>query len=199
MSRRVTALPVRGMRCPRGLIWLRGLVHGKVLHSAAVDPETGRLVSGYVSGQTERFRGACVDRRELAERRLEKTWAEADQVLLKLPDADRAVEAIRASSQSPGESGSLARARERRLKLLSELAGFRNAILKEYNEAADQMEATADRLLSCFAAYGHGATLRPVFDGMLPDVSPDGCADGILTDHAESWNSLTEALKEVQK
>ena len=63
----------------------------------------------------------------------------------------------------------------------------------------EAVEATADRLLSCFAAYGHGATLRPVFDGMLPDVSADGCADAILSYHAGSWNQLTEALKEVQK
>lgn len=210
MSRPATTLRVRGIRCPRILIWLRGLIHGKLLHTAGVDPETGRLASGYVSGQTGRFRLACVARRDLAERRLEKSWAEADRVLLALPGAVEAMEAISVPPKVPGETGAQARTRERAaalraaaeeklLELLRQLSDLYNDILKEYNHAADQMEATADRLLSCFAAYGHGATLRPVFDGMLPDVSADGCADAILSYHAGSWNQLTEALKEVQK
>ena len=209
MRKSTSALRVRGLRTPRILIWFRGLLHGKILHSGGLDPETGVIASGYVAGQTKRFIGACVARRDLAERRLADCWAGADRTLLELPGVKAALAAIEVPPKVPGESGSQARAREKaeaqrasveekRLTLMKSLSDFYNTILKEYNEAADQMETTASRLLSCFSAYGHGLTLQPVFDGTLPDVPPGSCADCILNDHRQTWTKLITALKEDQ-
>ena len=210
MSRSPAVLRVRGLRTPRLFIWCRGFLHGRLLHSAGVDPRTGTLASSYVTGQVHRFHKACADRRENAERRLAKDWSDADRLLLDLSDAEKELAAAVIPPKQPDETSSQIRAREkaaalraaieaRRLALLKDLADIYNRVLREFNEAADQMDATAARLLSCFAAYGHGATLQPVFDGMLPEVGCGDCAEGILTDHHQTWNELTSALKEVRQ
>ena len=84
MRKKKTVLPMKGLRTPRIFLWILGFIHGKVLHTGGLDPETSTISSGYIIGQTKRFRNACVTRRERAEEVLAKEWADADRLLIDL-------------------------------------------------------------------------------------------------------------------
>lgn len=68
---------------PRLLLWCRGFLHGKLLRTGGAAPR-GVITSGYISGQLERFRGACAVRREQAEWALSGDWRRAGELLAQL-------------------------------------------------------------------------------------------------------------------
>lgn len=210
MSKIKTVLSVKGLRSPRSFIWLRGFLHGKVIHTGGLDPETGIISSGYVTGQTKRFHNACVARREQAEVKLTKAWADADQLLIDLAAVSSAL-ADSGKSQNPHiESSAQARANERvaelyasreaeRQSILKSLASIANGIRAEFNFAHDQMEATAEALLSTFSCYGHGLLMKPIYTRNLPAINYEDCAKQILTGHEDIWNAIISTLKEVKE
>lgn len=209
MSKTKTALPMKGLRTPRFSLWCRGFIHGKIIHTGGFDPETNTISSGYITGQIKRFRNACIIRREQAEAKLTKAWAEADQLLIDFA-AVSSVLAGSSDQKSNSESSAQARAREKaaekrasreaeRLAILKRLSEISNAIRAELSLAHDQMEATAEALLSGFAAYGHGLILQPVFQHNLPSVTYEGCAEQILKSHENTWNAMVSILKEAKE
>ena len=55
MGKTKTVLPMKGLRTPRIFLWILGFIHGKVLHTGGLDPETGTITSGYITGQSDVF------------------------------------------------------------------------------------------------------------------------------------------------
>lgn len=209
MSKTKTVLPLRGIRTPRFLIWLRGFIHGRIIRTGGLDPETNVISSGYVTGQIKRFRNACVVRREQAETKLKKVWTEADQLLIDLAAVSSALDKSGKSQNTRAEDNAQARAYEKaaekrasqeaeRQTILKELANNANTIRSEFDSAHDQMEAAAENLLSTFSCYGHGLLRRPIFVGNLPAITYDDCALQIITNHEGTWNAIESALKEVK-
>lgn len=209
MSKTATVLPMKGLHTPRFLIWCKGFLHGKILHTGGLDPETNTLSSGYITGQTKRFRHACVLRREEAETKLTKAWTEADQLLIEYSTLSAAL-ADSDGQNARSETSAQARARERaagkrasrkadRQTILKNMAGLVNTIRGEYDTAHDQMEATAESLLSVYATYGHGLLMKPIYQNVLPELLYEDCADQILTAHANTWNALVTIVEEAQK
>ena len=199
MSKTATVLPMKGLHTPRFLIWCKGFTHGK-LRTGGLDPETNTLSSGYITGQTKRFRNACIVRREEADAKLTKAWTEADQLLIDYSTL----------SASLADSGGQTRARERaagkrasrkadRQTILKNMAGLVNTIRGEYDTAHDQMEATAESLLSVYATYGHGLLMKPIYQNVLPDLVYEDSVQQILSAHANTWNALVTIVEEAQK
>ena len=210
MSKTSTVLPMKGIHTPDGFLWLRGFIHGKVIHTGGLDPETGTISSGYITGQTKRFRSACVARCEYAEDKLKKEWADAGQLLIDLASISAALAV--ASGRQPSAHGNSAQARAQekaagkrasrraeRLAILKQLSNIANTIRVEYDRAHDQMEATAEMLLSTFSCYGHGLLMKPVHANNLPAVSFEDCAAQILKRHEDTWNKMVSILKEVKE
>lgn len=209
MSKTATVLPMKGLHTPRFLIWCKGFLHGKILHTGGLDPETNTLSSGYITGQTKRFRHACVLRREEAETKLTKAWTEADQLLIEYSTLSAAL-ADSGGQNARSETSAQARARERaagkrasrkadRQTILKNMAGLVNVIRGEYDTAHDQMEATAESLLSVYACYGHGLLMKPIYQNVLPELLYEDCADQILTAHESTWNALVTIVQNAQE
>ena len=208
MSKTATVLPMKGLHTPRFLIWCKGFTHGK-LRTGGLDPETNTLSSGYITGQTKRFRHACVLRREEAETKLTKAWTEADQLLIEYSTLSAAL-ADSGGQNARSETSAQARAHERaagkranrkadRQTILKNMAGLVNTIRGEYDTAHDQMEATAESLLSVYACYGHGLLMKPIYQNVLPELLYEDCADQILTAHESTWNALVTIVQNAQE
>lgn len=176
MSQTKFILPVKGIRIPRIFLWGRGFIHGKIIHSGGLNPETGTISSGYITGQIKRFNSACIVRCESTAEKLKKEWADADQLLIELSKASPETESLTVL----------------KMKRLSDLA---NIIRSELNQTQDQIEATAEMLLSTFACYGHGLLMKPVYDHNLPNISCEH-VEKILKNHEVTWNAITSVLKE---
>ncbi len=210
MENNKTVLPVKGVRTPRFFIWLRGFWHGKVIHTGGLDPETKTIASGYVTGLIKRFRNACVARREKAEEKLIGVWSKADELLIDYASVTVALAEFGKCQYSDCDSNAQARANERaagkhasreneRQNILKALAQLANDIRAEYGSAYDQMEATAEMLSSTFACYGHGLLMRPIFEYNLPAITYEDCAQQILKNHEDTWNTVISVLKEVKQ
>ena len=204
MSKTATVLPMKGLHTPRFLIWCKGFTHGK-LRTGGLDPETNTLSSGYITGQTKRFRNACIVRREEADAKLTKAWTEADQLLIEYSTLSAAL-ADSDGQNARSETSAQARARERaagkranRQTILKNMAGLVNTIRGEYDTAHDQMEATAESLLSVYACYGHGLLMKPIYQNVLPELPYEDCADQILTAHESTWNALVTIVQNAQE
>lgn len=209
MSKTKTTLPMKGLRTPRIFLWFHGFFHGKILRTGGLDPETGTITSGYITGQIKRFRNVCVARREYAEENLKKEWADADRLLIDLASISAALADTNDYQKLANMSSAQARAQEKaasarasreaeRLAILKHLVDISNAIRSEFDHAHDQMEATAEMMLSTFSCYGHGLMMQPVYTRNLPTVSYDDCAAQILNSHEAIWNTINSILKEVK-
>lgn len=210
MGKTKTVLPMKGLRTPRIFLWILGLIHGKILHTGGLDPETGTITSGYITGQIKRFRNACVTRGERTEEKLAKEWAEADCLLIDLVNIADSLKHTSNCQESANESTSAqARTREKaasvratreaeRLAILKRLADISNTIRTELDKAQNQMEATAEMLLSTLSCYGHGLLMQPVYTRTLPIVPYEDCAAQIIKSHEATWNAIVTILKEVK-
>lgn len=76
--------PVLKVNAPRFVLWLKGFLDGKVLHTAGIDPENGTVTSGYVTSQLLRFEAACEKRIADTDKKLSPLWTEADHILIDL-------------------------------------------------------------------------------------------------------------------
>lgn len=208
MSKTATVLPMKGLHTLRFLIWCKGFIHGK-LRTGGLDPETNTLSSGYITGQTKRFRNACIVRREEADAKLTNAWTEADQLLIEYSTLSAAL-ADSGGQDARSETSAQARAHERaagkranrkadRQTILKNMAGLVNTIRGEYDTAHDQMEATAESLLSVYACYGHGLLMKPIYQNVLPELLYEDCADQILTAHESTWNALVTIVQNAQE
>ena len=210
MSKTKATLPMKGLNTPRLFLWIKGFLHGKIIHTGGIDPETGTIASGYITGQIKLFHSACTIRSGQASTKLKKTWDEADNLLIQYACVCSELKESSTHQESVGESNAQARAREmadkaranheaERQDILEKLAGLSNEVRDEEALARSQMEATRDLLHSTFASYGHGLLMKPVFSHNIPVVTCDDCADQILKSHEGTWNSVVSILKEVTK
>lgn len=205
MKRNRTTLTVKGLRTPPLFLWVRGGIHGKLLHTGGLDPQTNVITSGFVVGQLARFQSACALRVQQAEMTLKPKWSEADRILLELS----AVSAQLTDGSRPAPEtmdGSAARARERaagrkaslteqHLKMHKRLVEISNDIRSEISLATEQAASTAELLRSSFSAYGHGLLSRPVLNQNLPGIPQEDMAEKILRDHQSTWNTMQTELE----
>ena len=207
-NREIKALPVRGMNVPRLLIWTRGLIHGKMLHSAGQDDRTQALISSYITGQTRRFREECSSCMTKVEDHLKNVWTEADALLIDLAHTRTTLTAksgivpvtpvnndqLRAQEREAQRSAALQEEQQAALKRLSVI---RNMISSEVLMARNRMESTSERLLSTFSAYGHGVLLKPIRKEFMPEISFDEFVTRYMQSHEETWNAILKNTKEV--
>lgn len=207
MKQNWTILQVKGLKTPPLFLWVRGGVHGKLLHTGGLDPQTNVITSGFVIGQLARFQSACALRVQQAEKTLKPKWSEADQILLELSDISaQLARGSRAALDETVGNAARARAREqeasrqislaaRNLKMHQRLVEISNDIRSEIILATEQAESTAELLRSSFSAYGHGLLLRPVQAQNLPRIPKEDMAEKILRDHQTTWNTMQQELE----
>lgn len=173
MNKTKITLPLKGLHPPRILLWFRGFIHGKVIHTGGLDVETNTISSGYITGQIKRFRNACIDCCENTEEKLKKEWQEADCLLIDLSNIASVLSDDSNYHKFSGESNAELRANEKKDTLLASykaqhlakiksLADIANTIQTEICQSQNKIVATAELLLSTFSCYGHGLIMKPV-------------------------------------
>lgn len=208
-----TTLPLKWIRVPRIFFWLLGFVHGRVLHTAALDPDSETVTSGFLVHLIKMFCSACIVRADHGREALKKLWPDAESAITEIGACKTSLGAA-PSSGSTKESGTLARAREAqardRAKRLAGLAEAKDRLLKcknliqdELAQAQNQADATAERLLALIGAYAQGVLRKPVRQRDLPTVPVENMAARILsaaepgeTGRENDWKSIQEYAKE---
>lgn len=200
-------LKMKALRTPGLLLWTRGIIHGKLLHTGELDQQTERISSGFITGQLARFQSACAVCCEETEAALGPLWTEADRILLELRTLSAELKQQSGLPADPGQdSPSQARSRERQtearatctarqLQLRQRLAGLSNTIAGKLRLAEMREQATAAQLRSTFSAYGHGLLLRPVAERNLPPVPGMDIDKQILQQHLATWNAIQTELE----
>lgn len=79
--KKMKTLPVKGLRTPRWLIYLKGAYHGRIRKTAALNQESGLLDSAYVSEKLFLYNKACADHMVSLERELSSSRLEAATIL----------------------------------------------------------------------------------------------------------------------
>lgn len=191
-------LKMKALRMPGLLLWTRGVIHGKLLHTGELDQQTERISSGFITGQLARFQSACAVCCE---------ETEADRTLLELRTLSAELKQQSGLPADPGQdSPTQARSRERQtearatrtarqLQLRQRLAGLSNTIAGKLRLAEMREQATAAQLRSTFSAYGHGLLLRPVAERNLPPVPGMDIDKQILQQHLATWNAIQTELE----
>ncbi len=204
-------LTVRGLSTPRLFLWLHGWIHGHVLKSGGINPETGIISSCYITGKCSLFHEACISRVETLERTLQKDWSDADNLLVDYADLCSALSSSLSETSTTTTDSASARANEqaasaraakenRRQGILKQLLAITNHIHSEEDLVSDQMEATAERLKSMFVAYGHGLVMRPIYPSNLPSLSFMESFTGYHNTHAitmEALGKISATVKEA--
>lgn len=196
-------LHIRGLSTPRWLLWVHGFVHGHILKSGGLDPESGVISSCYITGKCSLFREACITRMELLERTLQKDWANVDDLLVDYAALCAALAIEPTGAPEPTDSAGI-RASERaandratkkayRQSILKQLLATANHIRTEECIAAGQLEATGEKIKSIFSAYGHGLIMKPIYPGNLPALPFAGC----VNDYRKAHSSASEALEKI--
>lgn len=208
-----TTLPVKGMSAPTFWIWLLGVIHGRLLHSAGIDPDSETITSGYVVKMIKRFFSACAVRADSGREKLKKAWEEAEYALTVLEACEPALAAGQRMLPE-GEIGAQAREREKAARNLAEarakrehamqqLTANKSMIQDELLHAQNQADATAERLLSLFSAYANGALRKPVRQRDLPELPRQDMAARILaapnaveSGMEDAWRRILDRTKE---
>lgn len=172
--------PVLKVNAPRFVLWLKGFLDGKVLHTAGIDPENGTVTSGYVTSQLLRFEAACEKRIADTDKKLSPLWTEADHILIDL---------------TRGIGVDTSRENEKRTDMLKRLADIGNQVIVECFSADSELEAASRELSSMFAAYAHGVLLQPVHDRMIPVIDRKYKAEQLCQLHDITWQAMLSTVK----
>ncbi len=196
---------MRGLRKWGGGLFVKGFVHGKIIHSGEIEPETQIVRSPYITGQEKRYMAACMERREKAERVLEKEWKKADKLLIEMSaislrltsdiEKRKIYETKGWEREKEKVVESQVKCETRKMEVLEELSEIFNTICNEINESNDQAAATAELLLANISWYAHGLLLKPVSAHNLPAITYEDYASQILKRHEITWNAIKLLLK----
>ena len=208
-----TTLRMKWIRVPRIFFWLLGFLHGRILHAAALDPDSETVTSGFLIHLIKLFSSACILRADRSRETLKKLWPDAESAITEIGACKVSLDAA-PSSGSTKDSGAQARAKEAqardRAKLLGRLENAKerlhkskNLIQDELAKAQNQADATAERLLALIGAYAQGVLRKPVRQCDLPPVPVENMAARILaasdpgeTGRENDWKSIQEYAKE---
>lgn len=195
-----------GMHIPCIFLWLLGAFHGKVLKTAAIDPDTGCISSGYVEGKIRLFQGLCAGTAAQLERDLKAAWTEAadlaaEEALLDrqlagipVPRAAATVEERRQAKRSRSRRDALD---ARRLALLKRLIELDHKIRSRELETRAHLDRTVQILQSRLAAYGHGALLSPFYQKYIPPVNYAPAFAAYEQAYRQDRDRLSRILEEV--
>lgn len=187
-------LAVKGLRIPRLFIWLLGFFHGRCLRTAKID-ENGVISSGYITGQLQRYKSACINRRHKADIALTGVWLEADRLILEIHSMGKPATC---AADNPRQAEINAKNRQRIMmesaNARNQLSQIRNTILNELKSAESEMAATKELLLSTFSCYAHGVSKQPVGLAQLPRTEYESFVKDIIKRNVYTLDQINEIL-----
>lgn len=197
-------LKIKGAWIPSFFIWILGLIHGKILKTAALDSD-GQITSSYVTGKLKLFRELAAQRMRDLEQELKAVRVEASRLMAEeadlhhnhqIPDVSDAssIQARRNNRRRNIQKASLLACRKEILARLTEIDGKINdcELL-----ARDDLDAAAALLQRRLSTYAHGVLLRPVHLDLIPPFEYEESFDSYYQAHQQESRQLRNLLKEV--
>lgn len=203
-------LPMKGIRTWKILLWLHGFWDGKITHTGCLDSETKVIVSAYVTSQIKNFYGVCVNRCEEAEKKLSKTWCDAEQLLVDYANITSEITKANKKESNQNENNTQIRQNERASKrrylyeeelkaIIKKIKKLESDIREEYNLVNAQAEATVEFLYSAFACYANGLLMKPIYEYNLPYINYEAYMNKVLDNHKDTWNLMISISGGVTK
>lgn len=197
-------LKIRGMGLPRLFIWILGFIHGRILKTAAVDPETGYICSAYVTSKCKLFNEQSLNRIRKLENELKAVRAEAfdlmaEEAQLRKRLEEDIIDKPPSSINEKRNAGRCAARHDGYIKNhennVRRLAAIDAKIRSCELQAREELDATAAALESRFATYGHGMLFCPVQSSLIPPV--EYSFQLYQESHKDENQQLRYILKEV--
>lgn len=173
-------LRMKGLKVPRMFIWMLGFSHGCIFRTAMVDPESGRISSGYITEKCRLYNDLSAQyvkgmEEDLKETRKEAAILMASEAFLRkgkeaiqIPESTGTITEKRAARRA--QSSTEAYDREHR-KVIDRLVEISGKIESYETKVREELDSTASALQSIFAVYGRGMLLKPVRENMIPPVA----------------------------
>ena len=182
----------RGLRTPRPLACLLGVLHGRLEKTAAVNPENGQLMSGYIEQKQRRLDENAAAAVVALECGLRNIRMEMFQLLSEERALQRQLEALLEESQLESDRRQADCIRRQRTALQNRLdrVGARLLFLRKTISSRELccterlMQASA-RLQRLLAAYAHGALRCPATAAHIPPISVGGAFTAYQSAHQE--------------
>lgn len=199
-------LKIRGMGLPRFFIWILGLIHGHILKTAAVDPETGYICSAYVTGKCKLFNEQSSNRVKKLENELKAVRAEAFDLMAEEAKLRKRLEEdiVAKPPSSVNEKRNAGRCAARHDDYIKNhennirrLAEINTKIRSCELQAREELDATAAALQSRFATYAHGMLFCPVHSSLIPPVEYSYSFELYWESHKDEDQQIRHILKEV--
>ena len=197
---------IKGMSVPSIIIWTQGLVQGRILKTAAVDPETGYICSSYVTGKCKLFNEFSSNRVKQLEQELKAVRVEAFDLMAQEAQIRKKLEEdvvsdVPSSINEKRNAGRCASRRssyfKRHEEIVKRLGEIDNKIRSCELSAKAELNATASALQNIFAIYAHGMLFRPVQNSFIPPVEYKDCFDLYQKSHKDEDQQIRFILKEV--
>lgn len=170
---------IPGMKIPALLIWLLGLLH-KLIKTAAIDPDTGLITSGYITNklnQFDRYVATAISQQENSLKAVRSEMAGLlleDQLLrpkLVKPEPPASNATVEEKRKAIEAMEHYLAAQQHHEDILNRLRQIKSKLESTDRVTEQELKTTAAALRARFATYTHGCTLKPVFDSTLPQLS----------------------------
>jgi len=190
---------IKGLKVPRIFLFTMGILHGRIMKSAGLDPDTGYIRSSYITGKLEALNDLCARQVKQMENELKAVWAEADGLLLAMdaarPDPENAPGANpRELARATAKKQQFAAQNTQRLEQLSAIHSKIRS--REVNFWAS-LDSVASILKSNFSTYGHGVLLSSVSGDQLPPMTYEEHFAPYERAHNNTRRQLQRLLKEA--
>lgn len=193
-------LSIKGLRTPRILIWLLGLLHGKILRAGTIDPDSNLLCGSYITSKSKLYQEYCYKRIGMLEEELKGLRIESSCLMFEDDTLQAQLSALVVDT-APAESNQQKRIAARTSAIRSSALARKDAVLRRLSEiseeirskemaCSEELAATAEALQSRFSTYGHGMMLRPVFQKVIPPLEYEKCLRSYQQLHEETDTRL---------
>lgn len=195
---------VKGLRTPRILIWLLGLLHGKILRTGTIDPDTNLLCGSYITSKTMLYKEYCHKRVGMLEAELKGLYIKVSSLLLSYETLQNRLSVLNSKTSSPesNQEKRLAQqvaydhsnAAKQKNDVVMQMAEIYEVIRSKEISCTEELAGTAEALHSRFATYAHGMLLRPVLQKTIPRLEHEGCLTAYQLLHRENIMRLADIV-----
>lgn len=197
---------IKGLYTPNLLVSIRGFWDARIRKTAVVDPDSGLLVSGYITGMSSRLQAYEAGKVDDLGNEVKAARAEASGLVTEYAQLRRRMEPM---PQIP-DPGDVHRVRQyqradarnraaiaRMYEIESRLMEISNKLRDREHHVLQELSRVRSLMRSKFSAYGHGMMLRPVGDNMIPELSLAGSLEIYHQLHREEDARIRRIIEEV--
>lgn len=197
---------IKGLNTPNVIVGFRGFWDARISKTAVVDPDSGLLVSGYITEKLSRLHAYEAEKVDDLENEVKAVRTEASDLVTEYSQIQRGLEPLPAVPD-PGDVNRVrqyqqaeARRQEATTRLYeieSRLMEINNKLTDREHHVLQELSRVMGLMRSKFSAYGHGMMLRPVSEQMIPEPTLTGALAVYHDIHKQQDACIQKILQEV--